>query len=1029
MALLEIRQKKRGLTEAELREGLRSHLRSSGHLSSLTAQLRHRVVNDFELLSKAKPAKKSTTSSLAHRVRWSLMAEAMQCTGLKHSLSVFVPECGLGNMQNVLSRSEAASFLGIESQAGDTVLCLLDVLLDLKSKKKESAETQTMTTTETEREEKKTLSEQLRRIREEYENRRKPAQPSSMEAWTRECEERYERRLAAEVRTIREVEIARIRRDLEAKHREEVDTVAAGARAELAAREKAFRDRESWQEAKRNDQIRLAQEAAAIERRELASKLAEVTERDATQKRLIEHERQALALLQARLEQQQAEINAALHLQTTNDGRQILESLHEGGGGEVQLRIATPQQQRFATPQRSAGTPEQRARSSFMMDGGTDEATPPPPPRRLSESRSRSTRRRSRSVGRERTDSSEDVEARQLRDENEELRRLVDEERAENAILRDQAAGLQSLAGQSRAAFDALATLPSSAFSAPDILQTALQEDKTGKIQAAIDALGVRSPVEVRHDDDRMIQSIRKMLRQEGDESREAEIERRKRELDQQEREHRDRLEREKQLLADRQRIIDERERRALEDRAFNSSRELETQRKLFETMLQQQQQQPIAFPKQQLAVVAETTERALPHQQHLAPLDTSVKSESQEQQHQDQLMVPESPQAVFKAQESPRVKTRESPQAVVKARESPRAEKSQDTPKAVMSQVQPQAVSKPRESPPKAVVKPQESPQKTEQRTSPVEKERNVVVAEDRLHPPREERIMVKVEQKSPTPKVDQSAASSELEPRPRGEGESTEEGQAASLREEIRIKEYPVVAEPREAPVPAPTPSAEVEKDADILESHPTGEDLRVEMEGEEDGVEESKVVADEPVSVDDLTTAEDVQVTDNARRLAMARDKFDDHQLGLFATAFESFAKDNVLDGKGFCESLHKLSGQKPERDDLIEDDIEGFADFVAVLADLEPSLYRPPPELDASAIFDLKLKEISRRNSSPLKSQSIGLNRPSTAPANLKGDDAFYDSIDPNIFPGKPPMKHAHDASLSGDQDDDSDWSFG
>ena len=160
-----------------------------------------------------------------------------------------------------------------------------------------------------------------------------------------------------------------------------------------------------------------------------------------------------------------------------------------------------------------------------------------------------------------------------------------------------------------------------------------------------------------------------------------------------------------------------------------------------------------------------------------------------------------------------------------------------------------------------------------------------------------------------------------------------------------------------------------------------------------------------------------------------LTSAREKFDDHQLSLFADAFESCAKNNVLDSKGLRDSLHKLSGKIPERDDMLQEDIEGFADFVALLADRDPSLYRPPPELDASAIFDLKLKEISRRNS-PLKSSPAAFNRPSTAPANLQRDEPFYDSIDPNIFvPGKSQSKHAHHSLPAGDQDDDSDWSFG
>lgn len=1075
-SLSEIR--KQGLTESELREGLRAYLRSSGHVSSLTAQLRHRVLTEFGAVHTVRDSREEAPGcALRIRMRWSLIAEAMRCCGLQHSVSVFVAECGLRRLEGALSREEAASLLGLENEARATVNCLLDLMLESQTRETASKATQTQGEMDSSSRSPTPLGEQLRRIREEYDAKRakRAARPTSMEDWARECESRYASRLEAEVRRIQETEVRVAKRELESKHRKQLEAVSAAARAEAAERERTLREREAWVESKAAAEVRIAEEAAANERRELVRRLNDVAERETAQKQVIDHERRALEMYEARLEQQEAAIVwrlAAARADETKRSRLEAE-LANAVATVASLRAAATG---FATPDEESplGNHElltergilPSANFAFESSSDYEEFGLPFPAKH----------RRARSTPRKRRSDVPDDKA-----HTQPLQRQLEAMRAEYTALREESAGLRGLVAQSRAALEAVASLPASAFSRPDIASS----DPNGVLRAALDALGIRedltstrrprSPPAVRDDDLPVRQAHREAW---GDEN----IERRRWEL-------LDRLDRDKRDIEDRWRKEGERRAATQETLLLRAAHQRRHDVRQAEFRQQQGDPFPPADVESDAALHASLTQPYPKPLQHID--DTNDSSVPQKRAYDEKVnekrsaLLAESCDAIasqfqkgtlsgpthglqpMHAEPHHEIPSGSPPTPAAIEEQAPMSLEVHAAPDEPALHFQAQkGISR---RPPhaqlphaKLQIAPQQAPRAPPEAPAPesttevasIAPVEHAALADLALQLRAEEKILQ--EEIFPRSHAVSLRAPSVEAPKPVKSAPDMKLVRAVSLEPALTaVAEPAALAAPNPAP-PAPSvtlvgaASLEPAPSALAQLARPAGHAPQVQAPGyglQQRDEEPAEEALKEDIQVDDfcvdarIRTEEDTsameevkgiihivelqveaeEITNKANeviaggtfdeceseeldreskqinrdeatgpefsrqhqnQISINRAKFDDSQLCRFKEVFETFStQDEHVNIMSLCGALDKLSGTRPRRAEIEKlldsfcqeignvernsNQIKGFDEFVAFLSGVDDKLYRPPPEVDAVALFEQKLEETRLR----------------------------------------------------------------
>ena len=149
-----------------------------------------------------------------------------------------------------------------------------------------------------------------------------------------------------------------------------------------------------------------------------------------------------------------------------------------------------------------------------------------------------------------------------------------------------------------------------------------------------------------------------------------------------------------------------------------------------------------------------------------------------------------------------------------------------------------------------------------------------------------------------------------------------------------------------------------------------------------------------------------------------------RFDDAERERFLAAYHAYRdRDGCLGQSGLRSALNKLSGAMPSGAAaaamLATTPVRTFADFLDLLSDQAPTVYRPNPENDPDAIFRRAMERAQqRRLSTPPSAEP-------PPPVDESDDDDDDDESDESDGLEQPSTE-SNDGNAAGDEDDG--WSF-
>jgi hypothetical protein len=308
----------------ELRGNLKDALKRSGVMHSVKAQIRNefiKVMTDGTNELSSAPASRrggKLLMSESERAARSSVFHFLQHRNMGYSLSVYTAECGL-DQREMMTENEIVDKLNLASYwRTEKNKSIVDYLLqDIESRMSKTTTDQGTQSDYSGASVREMLDSRLREINNNYQFKREQERlfptrtmEEKMLHFQRECEKRFRDDFEAQVKNIREVEIARVRLEEANRARMEFEAVRADMESIFERKLSAQIEREMEAQKQAAERERLAQQNHYKTRQRLQRELEDLRSREQAVARKLELDNQGLRLFETRLKEMQILIDS-----------------------------------------------------------------------------------------------------------------------------------------------------------------------------------------------------------------------------------------------------------------------------------------------------------------------------------------------------------------------------------------------------------------------------------------------------------------------------------------------------------------------------------------------------------------------------------------------------------------------------------------------------------------------------------------------------------------------------------------------